>query len=68
MNDQYESNYIFISENAVNVSYKKIEETLSAPTQTNIAIAAFTTAYARLRLLKALDILGDKVMSGSQES
>ena len=25
-NDQYESNYVFISENAVNVSYKKLKK------------------------------------------
>ena len=36
----------------VNVSYKKIEETLSAPTLTNIAVANYTTAYARIKLLK----------------
>lgn len=34
--DQYDSNYIFIFENTVNLSYKKIEENLSAPTQINI--------------------------------
>ena len=46
----------------LSVFHTKIEETLSAPTLTNIAIASYTTAYARLKLLKALDILGDKVI------
>ena len=60
--DQYESNFTFLTNNAVQVCYKKIEETLTDPTQTNIAIAGFTTAYARIRLHKALNILNNKVM------
>ena len=60
--DKYDSNFIFLSENAVNVSYKQIEETLGAPTHTNIAIASFSTAFARIRLHKALNLLGDRVL------
>lgn len=67
-NVKYERNFDFISENATNFWYKRIEETLFANTETNIAIAVYNTAYERLRLLKALDFLGNKVIYMDSDS
>jgi len=44
------------------VSFKQKNEFISDSKSTNVYIAAFTTANARLRLYNALDILKDKVL------
>ena len=44
------------------VHYKKKAETNPLAKNTSIAIAAFTTAYAQLRLYEALDILKERVL------
>lgn len=62
-NDENQILTVLLHENdARTVKYKKKCAFSSAPASTNIAIAAFTTAYARLRLYEALELLGDAVL------
>ena len=53
---------VFHNPRARTVVYQTRNEYLSKPFDTNIAIAAYTTAHARLRLYEALEILQDKVL------
>lgn len=62
-NDMYEVlNVVMHNAIARTVTVTKKKAFAAIPKNTNIAIAAFTTAYARLRLYEALEILGDKVL------
>ena len=56
------SNIIFHDCRTRTVIYKTIKEFAKPSVYTNIAIAAYTTAYARLRLYEALEILGRSVL------
>lgn len=51
-----------ISEKAVVISWEQKEETANPLSTVNVAIAAYTTAQARLKLYEYLDILGEKVL------
>jgi len=53
---------VFLTDDLVEVSYKKINEYVGHEYNTNIYIAAFTTSNARLRLYTMLDNLGEKVV------
>lgn len=59
-NDKYEPTFEFLGNKAVLVNYKHIEETLGDAGQINIDAPSYTMAYARMRLYKALHLLGDK--------
>lgn len=53
---------LFHSSTARTICYETTELFLGSPKKTNIAIAAFTTAYARLRLYEALEVLDRRVL------
>lgn len=60
---------IFFHDNvARTVTYTKKSEFSSLPKSTNIAVAAFTTAYARLRLYEVMEILGERVLYTDTDS
>ena len=61
--DKYDVQNVVLHNNlARTVTFMKKKEFASVPKNTNIVIAAFTTAHARLRLYEALEILGPKVL------
>lgn len=61
--DHYDVTNVVLHDNvARSVTYKKRREFQGVPKNTNIAIAAFTTAHARLRLYEALEVLGEDVL------
>jgi hypothetical protein len=61
--DQHSVSEVFFHDNmARTVTTEKTREFTSDPRCTNVALAAFTTAYARLRLYEALELLGDRVL------
>jgi DNA polymerase type B, organellar and viral len=52
----------FISEDIVMVQHNNIEGFIKDSSHSNLAIAAFTTTYARLKLYDLIDSLGDQVL------
>ena len=63
LNDNYErQNFHFIDDERVEVTYKEKEDCIEKNYNTNIAIASFTTAHARLRLYHALETLNRQVL------
>lgn len=68
-NDQNDvTGIIFHNNMARTITYKKKQAFSTIPKSTNIAVAAFTTAYARLRLYEALEILGERVLYTDTDS
>ena len=51
-----------VNEEMVEVVHKKTEEESTVNPNINVFIAAFTTAYARLKLYEALELLGERVL------
>ena len=51
-----------VNEEMVQVVHKKTEEESTVNPNINVFIAAFTTAYARLKLYEALELLGERVL------
>ena len=51
-----------VNENLVEVQYRNIEEFAEQNNKVNVVIAAFTTAYARLKLYDLLDLLQERVL------
>ena len=51
-----------VNENMVEVQYRNAEEFTEQNDKVNVVIAAFTTAYARLKLYDLLDLLQDRVL------
>ena len=51
-----------VSDEMVRVQYKLADEFEEDLTNVNVAIAAYTTAYARLELYKYLEKLGERVL------
>ena len=61
--DEYEvSNARMVNDETVEVHYKKKDEFAEQNNNVNIVIAAFTTAYARLKLYDLLDLLQERVL------
>ncbi|XP_028408798.1 uncharacterized protein LOC114531373 [Dendronephthya gigantea] len=61
--DQYEIHDVkIVNDNMLEVQYKNTNEFLEVNNKTNIVIAAFTTAYARLKLYDLLDTLGERAL------
>ena len=52
----------FVNEDILQVQWRKINEFVESPINTNVSIASFTTAYARLKLYEILDLLGHQVL------
>lgn len=50
----------FANQDVLYASYDSREEAIGVPSNTNVVIAAYTTAQARLRLLAQLERLGDR--------
>lgn len=57
-----------LSSEALLVSYKLLDECLMKQPNVNVAIAAYTTAHARLHLYKYLDLLKDKALYHDTDS
>jgi len=55
------SSTLFLNEETVQVNYKSKEEFVQTSYNTNLYVAAFTTANARLRLYKQMSTLGRKI-------
>ena len=51
-----------VNDETVEVHYTNTEEFAEQDNKTNIVIAAFTTAYARLKLYDLLDLLQERVL------
>ena len=51
-----------VSENMIEVQYRNIGEFAEQNNKVNVVIAAFTTAYARLKLYDLLDLLQERVL------
>ena len=51
-----------VNENLVEVQYRNVEEFAEQNDKVNVVIAAFTTAYARLKLYDLLELLQDRVL------
>ena len=51
-----------VNDDAVEVQYKNITEFAEQNNKVNVVIAAFTTAYARLKLYDLLDLLQERVL------
>lgn len=58
----------FLNDQIVRIAYKQKEEFIEDSTSTNIYVAAYTTANARLRLYYALDKLKDKALYNDTDS
>jgi hypothetical protein len=62
-NDRYEVSSVFMhGSRARTIAFKKRRIYDELPKNTNIAIASYTTAYARLRLYEALEAVGENVL------
>ena len=51
-----------VNENMVEVQYRNTDEFASQNDKVNVVIAAFTTAYARLKLYDLLDLLQERAL------
>ena len=51
-----------MNDDTVEVQYKNTEEFAEQNNKVNVVIAAFTTAYARLKLYDLLDLLQERVL------
>ena len=61
--EQYEvSDARMVNDETVEVHYKKKDEFIEQNDKVNIVIAAFTTAYARLKLYDLLDLLQERIL------
>ena len=61
--DKFEvCNAHMINGDAVEVHYRNVEEFAEQNDKVNVVIAAFTTAYARLKLYDLLDLLQERVL------
>ena len=56
------SNAHMVNEEMVEVHYKNVKEFAQQNNKVNVVIAAFTTAYARLKLYDLLDLLQERVL------
>ena len=56
------SNAHMVNEEMVEVHYKNVKEFAEQNNKVNVVIAAFTTAYARLKLYDLLDLLQERVL------
>ena len=52
----------FVNDETVEVHYKSVGEFAEQNDKVNVVIAAFTTAYARLKLYDLLDLLQERVL------
>ena len=61
--DEFEvSNARIVSDNMVEVQYKSVGDFEEPNSKANVVVAAFTTAYARLKLYDLLDMLQEHVL------
>ena len=56
------SNARIVNDNMVEVQYKSVNEFGEPNNKTNVIVAAFTTAYARLKLYDLLDLLQERAL------
>ena len=61
--DEFEvSDARIVNDETVEVHYRSVEEFAQQNDKVNVVIAAFTTAYARLKLYDLLDLLQERVL------
>ena len=61
--DEFEvSDARIVNDNTIEVQYKCIDEFVQQNNKVNVVIAAFTTAYSRLKLYDLLDLLQERVL------
>ena len=53
---------VFVTDSKAVVDYRIKEENIKNGRYTNIPIAAFTTAYARMKLFEVMEVLGDRLL------
>ncbi|CAB4000386.1 Hypothetical predicted protein [Paramuricea clavata] len=51
-----------VSDDMIQIQYEYTENFIAPNAKTNVVIAAFTTAYARLKLYEVLDMLQERVL------
>ena len=56
------SNARIVSDNMMEVQYKSVGDFTEPNSKANVVVAAFTTAYARLKLYDLLDLLQEQVL------
>lgn len=54
--------YYPVNDDTMVVQWKEFTQQEKADPKSNVVLAAFTTAYARIRLYSYLDIVGDRVL------
>jgi hypothetical protein len=52
-----------VSDDMIEIQYEYTENFIAPNAKTNVVIAAFTTAYARLKLYEVLDMLQERVLN-----
>ena len=63
LNDKVEiSNIMIVNDEVLEVKYNVKDEFLESPAHTNVVIAGFTTAHARLKLYSILEPLDKRVL------
>ena len=55
-------NFHIINEHLIGLEYRPQKEFIPESFQTNVVLASFTTCWARLKLLTALEKIGDRVL------
>ena len=61
--DEYEvTDARIVNDDAIEVHYKHVDEFIQQNNKVNVVVAAFTTAYARLKLYGLLDLLQERVL------
>jgi len=69
MSDQQEvSNVDFVTVEMVGIRRRFKEDFISSSGKTNVVLAAYTTAQARLKLYGYLDVLGSRVLYADTDS
>ena len=67
--DEYEvTDARIVNDDAIEVHYKHVDEFIQQNNKVNVVIAAFTTAYARLKLYDLLDLLQERVLYYDMDS
>ncbi len=56
------SNARIVSDNMIEVQYKSVDDFVEPNSKANVVVAAFTTAYARLKLYDLLDLLQERIL------
>ncbi|XP_055347293.1 uncharacterized protein LOC129594579 [Paramacrobiotus metropolitanus] len=67
--NKYEvAGFDLVTDEVMAVQYRSKKDYIATSKKTNVVIAAFTTAYARLHLLKFMEMVGDRLLYHDTDS